>query len=651
MNPRANARRAAARALAGCGLVGLVACAPLDAPAPPPAAARAGTVRPDALRARAEAALRLAPDRRVLDALIEIELVLAGTPRSLAPKVEARPLPEGFAILISGEAVGELPADASLDAALSLLERRARRALRDHPPGGPTKDDARPASAPLERDPLDALGAESTRLRRGRSPGALRGAARASVGLCAALPARGRGVDLLHARALALFSIAIAADGPSDALDADRATLAEAMGYPDDAARARARLAGPGGAAPEVTAPPPLRPSSLAAQLARADAAARPALARAAIALALLDAARGKGDERALRVPALAGLASAPGVEVKVPAAVPNLVYGWLGLQPEQALARFELDVRDAFADELGPALDAQLHRAALRAIVDAAVLALPEAGAPELANGARPAALRARDRLTSLRSGAPDVSALPPTDEAAATDAGAPLELLGLAARRRGLDDAERATIPAALAVADARPAHRAALAPLLGAALFDEEGARALGEAAPLGPAPRRPSSLPVPLYGVDWASVPAHLVDLAAVVAFDRGDDAWLRGLPPARRAGDVAELRLLLRAAAAVRARAVDARRDLAAELPSQPGLYGRLAAMLIGALPPESIAATPLDAEAACEALCFLALRAGSDGRAADARGWLHALGQCPSGRFVTPACVMPPPKP
>jgi hypothetical protein len=740
------------------------ACGRLEATPPLAASMRAGSVRPAELRDEAAALLVLAPDRRVLAALADLEPILSRAPRTT---VEARRLPSGrFALVRGQDALGELVAFATLDDALSVLVARASVLLREHPltPLAPVAaGDAGDASAAVPMaDPLAALAVAEQRLRAESSAASLREAAHAAVALARGVPAEARASDLIFARALALLAIESIVAPAAAAVERPR--LAEAMGYPEDAERARAALAAERARRGERLAdraehaePIALVPASLAARLRvrRGDEVDdESAIARATLATTVLAAARANGDERAAKaqvdVDALAPRAAA---------SVPKVVYGWLGTQPAQAIARFPADLAKAFASELGPVLDAELHRAALRCFFFDAVAHLARrGGVPELAAAALPQS-RAGERLLALRAGTARVSVALAADEAREIgDVGA-IEPFAVAAATRGLDDAERAQLPALLRAIDGRPANRAALASLVRDALGDDEtanrwsgGARvdlaaelearvdaawgglrgadraggAKGLASPaivagawsrvvaprlvralhgapdadvdavvgalrgarVGLAPLRALAVALARDARDGpagrlatadvadvaqsgeggeggddardaldrlalqvvarragmlpdAALPPHLRDLAAQVAFGLGDDELLRALGPASRAGDVAELRLLLRAAAAVRVHDRDRQASLRAELVAPParGFYGRLAAFVLDGADAAGLAASPLDPAAACEALCFIALRAESEGRVDDARPWRRALGLCPAMRL------------
>jgi hypothetical protein len=730
------------------------ACGRLEATPPLPASTRAGSVRPADLRDEAAALLALAPDRRVLAALADLEPILSRSPR---PSVAARRLPSGrFAIVRDQEPLGELAAFASLDESLGVLGARASKLLGEHPltplpPGG--AGDVEPSS-PIA-DPIVALAAAEKRLRTDASAASLRDATHAAVALARLVPAEARASDVVQARALALFAIESVV-APAAAA-AERPLLADAMGYPEDAERARAASAaertrlGPRGdtllARAESSA---LTPASLAARLreGRGEGADDEiAVARASLAVAVLEAARANGDERAAKAKA-----DVDALAPRAAASVPMLVYGWLGTQPAQAIGRFSSDVAKAYASELGPILDAELRRAILRGFFFDAVAHLgrpPRGGAaPELAAAGLPQS-RVDARLVSLRAAAPGISISLAADEARElADVGA-IEPFAVAAATRGLDDAERAQLPALLRAVDGRPANRAALSSLVRDALGDDDLAQrwsksgrvepaaslwARGDAAQVGlrgadrdgaarslaspaiavgawsrvVAPRlvaalreaRASDADVdltvgalrgaglglpalralavallrdgrdgpagrlamavlradtsdPSEGLDRlamqivarrsgmlpeAALPPHVRDLAAHVAFELGEDGVLRALGPASRPGDVAELRLLLRAAAAMRARDRDRLGVLRAELvpPSGRGFYGRLAALLLDGADEAALAATPVDPAAACEAAHFLAFRAEIEGRADDARAWRRAVGICPA---------------
>lgn len=747
--------------LAGLLLLGAAAspgCGRLDATPPLPPSARTGNVRPADLRDEAAALLVLPPDRRVLAAFADLEPILSRGPRT---SVEARRLPSGrFALTRGQEALGELPAFASFEEALALLGARASLLLRDHPlsplPAAPVGG---PDPAASLADPLGALAVAEQRLRAETSAASVRDATRAAVALARIVPAEARSSDVIHARALALLAIGTVV-APAESA-AERPLLADAMGYPEDAARARTALAAERARhaerLPERVESAGLTPAALAGRLRETgaggarDAEDEIAVARAALALSVLEAARANGDERAAKarsdVDALAPLTS------RAVASVPKLVYGWLGTQPAQAIGRFPFEVAKAYAAEPGPLLDAELHRAAIRGFFFDAVSHLARQGdVPELAAAALPQS-RVDARLAALRAATPGVAIALAADEAREVgDVGA-IDLFTATAATRGLDDAERAQLPTLLRAVDGRPANRAALAPLVRDALGDDEtarrwsaggrgepaallvarvdaasaglrgpdregGARALASpaiangawsrvvaprlvgalrgapdadvdasivalrGAGLGLAPLRALAVALLRDGragpagrlamtelradangaggssdaldqlsmqivarraglLPAAALPPHLRDLAAQIAFDFGEDDLLRVLGPAARPGDVAELRLLLRAAAAVRARDHDRQVALRGELapPAGRGFYGRLAAFVLDGVDAVGVEAGGVDPAAACEALRFLSLRAETQGGAEEARAWRRAAGLCPAVRL------------
>lgn len=429
------------RGLLACAAIAWLGCAPLDAPAPPPASTRAGAVRPSVLRGQAALALRLGPDRRVLDALTELEIVLAHASRATAAKVDVRADARGgLAVWVGDDALGVWPSGASFDDALALLDRRAATLLRAHP----VLDDARLVAASAPDDSFDALRSASARLRAAPTLDAAKASAHSATALVASISDAGRATSTLQARALALHAI-LRARAPDEAA-LDRPRLARALGYAAEGTAFTSPVVRDG----QVST----RPATTSARLATAAVPDRSTIARASLALCVLEAARDAGDDRARRV----RWDDAGGAEKGAAAllSVPNVVYGWLGLQPAAALARFEIDLPKAFAGDP----DSELLRAALRALVDTALLALAE-DAPELRGVPRPALLRARDRLAG--AGAPSSDARAAADEASASAPGFELALLAATAHHRALTPEERPGIPLALAAADDRPAHRA--------------------------------------------------------------------------------------------------------------------------------------------------------------------------------------------